>query len=149
MEREQYAYLAGIIDGEGTINIYNRKPNASRGEINGTFNVYLAITNTDLRLLEWIKEVTGVGSVTKDKKRKDREHRQTYRWTAAANDAEEILSKTYEFLVIKKEQADLVFSFRSTYNDGRTHKNGTPELVIQRRHVHMLSLRELHHREFT
>ena len=54
-EREK-AYLAGLVDGEGSIVIYRDK----RYE---TFGIKLEIANTDFELLEWVKTRFGGGIV--------------------------------------------------------------------------------------
>lgn len=49
---EEWAYLAGLFDGEGTTEFITRK------------RVYsLSISNTNMPLLGWCKEVTGVGEI--------------------------------------------------------------------------------------
>ena len=51
------AYLAGLIDGEGSILI------AQKREMRNTWR--LQISNTDFGLLEWCKEITGCGSIVR------------------------------------------------------------------------------------
>ena len=59
-ENEKLAYLAGIIDGEGTIVIAKGK--IRKGRINHPYSLRLVVMNTDIRLIEWLKENFG-GSI--------------------------------------------------------------------------------------
>jgi hypothetical protein len=51
------AYIAGIVDGEGTITLTRRNSNKQR-------HLILSVSNTELRLLRHIRLVTGVGKIT-------------------------------------------------------------------------------------
>ena len=53
------AYLAGLIDGEGSILI------SSKRQMRNTWR--LQISNNDFGLLEWCKEITGCGSIIRKK----------------------------------------------------------------------------------
>lgn len=55
---EDAAYLAGLIDGEGTIALTRRHAADER-------QLVLSISSTEIELLEWAKSVTGVGKITR------------------------------------------------------------------------------------
>ncbi|MGH8618677.1 MAG: LAGLIDADG family homing endonuclease, partial [Burkholderiales bacterium] len=51
------AYLAGLIDGEGTIGLTRRHRNDQR-------QVVVSISNTERPLLEWVLLTVGAGKIT-------------------------------------------------------------------------------------
>ena len=53
----QAAYLAGLIDGEGTVTLSRRNKNKHRGLV-------VTISNTEMILLKHVQTVTGVGKIT-------------------------------------------------------------------------------------
>jgi hypothetical protein len=52
------AYLAGLIDGEGTIALTRRHARDGR-------QLVLSISSTEIELLEWTRTATGVGKITR------------------------------------------------------------------------------------
>lgn len=54
---EEAAYLAGIVDGEGTITLASKNKGQNR-------RLAITVSNTDRELLEWILKVVGVGIIT-------------------------------------------------------------------------------------
>jgi hypothetical protein len=56
----QAAYLAGLIDGEGTVTLTRRNRNKHRGLV-------VTISNTEMILLKYVQTVTGVGKITNKK----------------------------------------------------------------------------------
>ena len=54
---EDAAYLAGLIDGEGTIALARRHAREER-------QLVVSISSTEPELLEWAKSATGVGKIT-------------------------------------------------------------------------------------
>ena len=54
LSSENAAYIAGIIDGEGTITLIRRNKGQNR-------RLSLTISNNDMAILAWIKKTVGVG----------------------------------------------------------------------------------------
>jgi len=123
----QLAYLAGIIDGEGTIGIERQSPNETCRK--KTYYTHrLCIINTSKNLMHWLKENFPQGSFSLRKKidgRKD-----CYAWRLFGKNAEEILIAIKPFLIIKIAQADCVLRFRQT--KGKTGWNVSDEILKQR-----------------
>lgn len=71
MEVVEKAYLAGIIDGEGTVTL-------TRHHKNETPTARVSVANNNLKLLEWIKSI--VGGVIVSKKKYKTHHRDSYVW---------------------------------------------------------------------
>lgn len=93
------AYLAGIIDGEGTIGVYAYEHRAPA--------VHLSVANTDRALLEWIATSTGVGAVITRKVVNVDLHRQSYTWQCSSQAAGTTLRQVQPYLRVKASQAQL------------------------------------------
>ena len=95
------AYLAGIIDGEGTITL-------TRKHKNQTPSPQISVSNTNLELLEYVQRVTGCGHI-RAKSRSKPHHRQSWHWqTHTVSHNLRILEEIRPFLLVKKQQADLI-----------------------------------------
>jgi hypothetical protein len=108
------AYLAGIIDGEGCIGIGKRGRN--RKYIIAT----LQVSNTDYRLLEWLQHYYGGGIYSYNHDNTIlRGRKPTYIWSLAADKATNVIIDALPYLIIKREQAELVLSIprREIYRD--------------------------------
>jgi hypothetical protein len=57
LSREDAAYIAGLIDGEGTVTLSRRHANEQR-------HLVVSIANTDRALLEFVLATVGAGKVT-------------------------------------------------------------------------------------
>jgi LAGLIDADG-like domain len=84
------AYLAGLIDGEGTIALTR----IHRGQ-----NRQLAVTisSTELALLEWTKSATGVGKIT-SKRTSAPQHSPGYTYCVANRQALALLTQVHQYL---------------------------------------------------
>lgn len=101
------AYLAGLIDGEGTISC---SINLTKKNVRA-LQKQLSIFNTNITLIEWIE--SRFGGKIHSRKRSDKwktEHQ--IKWSA--NDASKLLSLVLPYLVIKKEQAELFIALHET-----------------------------------
>ena len=94
----KFAYLAGIIDGEGCI--YDARHIAKNKFV-------LTINTTDKKLWEWLKSKLDKGCSYQEKRQKPKpHHKQVYVFQAVAmNDVIEILEAVIPYLIIKKEKA--------------------------------------------
>lgn len=90
------AYIAGFIDGEGCISITKRKDKEYK---NGySFYSNIRITNTNLEILEWIKNILDCGGHLK-----------------ACIIAKELLP----FLIVKKKQAEILLDFQKLKEENK------------------------------
>lgn len=96
------AYLAGFIDGEGSIMLYRRAPGVK---------LRLLVTNTKRVVLDWIRTVTGVGSVTVVSSRSVR-HNPRMDWHCDSQAAESVIEQIRPYLKLKMAQADLALRFQ-------------------------------------
>lgn len=107
---EEAAYLAGIMDGEGTIIPVKDKD----GE--GNRSLWRAIiSNTDREMLGWCRERTGgMGSISERKRQKE-EHTLCYGWQMYSAEALILLRQIRPYMKIKAEEADRAIADLSSY----------------------------------
>jgi hypothetical protein len=104
MKIRDRAWLAGIVDGEGTITLCPNSNGIGIGYIS------ISIGMTHVATIRHIRSLTGHGmfvmSVPKNPK-----HRTCYYWTVRCKQAAAVLRKLLPFLVTKKKQALLALQF--------------------------------------
>jgi len=108
----QAAYIAGVIDGEGNISItqYIRKDRPSL-----TYKVRVVVVNTDKRMINWIREATGMGWVVFTKAA--HQNKPVWRWGISSNDdIVALLERIKQFLIIKREHAEVALAVRYLIN---------------------------------
>jgi hypothetical protein len=96
------AWLAGFLDGEGTIGLYRNSPKS--------FHVRLSVVNSHAGSIELVKSMIG-GGIT-SRVRKNPKHKDCYVWQS--NDTGLVLGvlrKIEPYLVIKREQALLIIRY--------------------------------------
>ena len=127
-------YLAGIIDGEGTIGIGRQMlPNN-----NYTYRQHLIIGNTDIRLIEWLVENFGgkfPKAVNSNEKWKD-----SYMWQLTGTKSYKLLKKVRPYLLLKQEQADNAIELWekvSNYVYSRSHKRPEYRTELSEELYHM------------
>lgn len=104
---QHYIYLAGIIDGEGTITIhrhpqYNRKTFALRPRI--------IVTNTHKGLIENLQDLHG-GTIAKQEARTVN-YKPVYLWRISKTlDILSILLRCEPYMIIKKPHAELMIEY--------------------------------------
>jgi hypothetical protein len=107
------AYMAGIIDGEGTISARRRKNQQGARYV----DFMLSVANTDERLIRWIHERFS-GSIDFRQQRQSDIHKPLWRWTTSATNGELVIVAVRPYLVIKQAQADLYLELRETIGNG-------------------------------
>ena len=133
----QASYIAGIIDGEGTLSMsYYKGAVDSYGKKYRSFSMTCRVTNTNKEVVDvfiMIKLLNVPPSRTGFKLKRQ------WSWLLPANGCREILPQLYPYLIIKKRQAEIFLDwFRDV--SGRRGKNMTKELFQHKLEV----LAELH-----
>ena len=99
-------YIAGVFDGEGSI-LIGKYPNKGNRELG--YRGYMHIVNTYVPLLEQIQSVYG-GKIAFQK-----QHgvmtRPCYSLTFSTNEIRHVLPKLLPYLLVKKEQAEVLLAF--------------------------------------
>ena len=109
MNITKIAYLAGIVDGEGTIQIIRQRNENNSKPLYVTGAIY--ITNSSIPLLDWIQSNFG-GNRTKARSVVGKNWKPVYRVQFYGAVAENLVETILPFLVIKQEQAKLFLELR-------------------------------------
>lgn len=132
------AWLAGFIDGEGSIGI-SKEWNYGRPTLKCNYRPSLSITNSNRESLERAQEIVGNGAIITHKKRnrENPRYKPSYHYTLRnPRLLVDILLELTPFLVIKKIQAILVADFCDSRNGnpgrGRYKSYMTTELETHR-----------------
>ena len=112
------AYIAGIIDGEGTITLTSKHKNANR-------QLAITISNTEMPLLEFIIETIQAGKIT-HKKTYKKNHTPSMTYAISNRQALDLLSQISPYLkTYKKQRAELILKdyVRVTPRNGKYNEN--------------------------
>lgn len=120
-KQTEIAYLAGIIDGEGSIYIGNFSCNPISKL--PYYQTNIQVTNTDKNLIDWLYNTFGglVNKKTKQQMPKN-SRKQAYTWTATGERLTHLCEIIMPYLICKKRQAEIMLKMRATYT-----KNGAPK----------------------
>jgi len=83
-------YLAGLIDGEGTITLSRRNLNKHRALV-------VTVSNTEMSILQHVLKITGVGKIT-NKRITKANHTPSFTYQVANRQALDILKQTVDHL---------------------------------------------------
>lgn len=128
------AYLAGIIDGEGTVTLTRQRKNQ-------TATPSVSVANNNLKLLKWIKSLLG-GTIISKKKRKV-DHHDSYAWMIRYDSALRFLKEIRGFLIVKRPHADLILKkYKSV-----THRAGKYTPAMYKKKMQLVAeIRKLNQR---
>lgn len=110
-EKADYQYLAGLLDAEGTLSLYESKR---------SFDPKIQLPNTDMRVFDFLLEKFG-GSVSSSK----RDHRELGNWVLPVRFLENTLLAILPYMVTKRKQAILLldwFRNRKSLSDDETRE---------------------------
>ena len=151
LSEHEIGYLAGIMDGEGTIHI--SKPITRNKDCkSGIYQTYIAVTNTEIVLLEWMKERIGgiIRSIPTDKK-SNVIRKPIWRWYCPIVRIMDFCNLLIPHSVIKRRQFEIMLEARSTYtiHGAKKGQQGVKKLsdeILEIRHRCYLELKSLHTR---
>lgn len=115
LSETDFAYLAGIIDGEGCIYIGSHSCNKETGA--RYFVTSLQVANTDEGLIDWLYEkFGGLKSVYTPAQTPKAFRKQPYLWKVTGPGVEFLSKRILPYIVIKKKQLEVMIKMRNTYN---------------------------------
>lgn len=121
MTERELAYIAGIIDGEGSISIERRSTQRKYP----TYSVTVTIVNTNVRLISWLYDRIG-GCLINKSVNPDRNHKAQFQIQLRHLGAEALLNSVREYLIVKGEQADVALALRKLFvGRGGKHTDGS------------------------
>lgn len=121
--KEELGYLAGMLDGEGTIMISKRRERAF---------LKVAIGNTNQDVINYLHARFG-GSTERTEDHRHEHWKPMHRVYWCGNYAIKILNLIYEYLIIKRIQADIAFEFAETIKEKGGRGNKLTQEEIQKR----------------
>jgi len=134
MMQVDLAYIAGLIDGEGNMQITSVKVNGKP-----YFRFDLRVFNTKRSVLEWCKKTLGVGQVYRDSRTISGKF--VYQWKASTAQARDVLSMVLPYLKIKRKEALIVLSLKFNFPGQKLSRQ-----QIKARQVARVKLMRLHNR---
>lgn len=138
MNDTELAYMAGIVDGEGSITVSYRR-RKQYGDVQA--RIGLSVYNSDMRLLHWIKQ-RFEGSIHVQQRLGH--WKPSGAWHLSDRSACSALKQLLPFLVIKSAQAELAIQFQATkMSPSQGCKSGLPQSIIEKRKVLVNKLKQL------
>jgi hypothetical protein len=130
LTKSDRAYLAGIFDGEGCVGYYKRRGSRTKY----SYVSMVLITQSDFRLMLWLEEKIGFGSVTSRAGKKHFE----YHWQDnKKSDVVEFLEAIEPYLLLKREQARVLLKHLAAEGTEPFKKGSvTPDVLAKREEVY-------------
>jgi hypothetical protein len=97
MTDTEKAYLAGIVDGEGSIMLIRFHKNQYPSPC-------VSISSTDLELLKWIKKTAKMGRIINKKNYNKERHLDSYTYRVIYDDAIKLLKDIVPYLIIRRKR---------------------------------------------
>lgn len=127
MSERDLSYIAGIIDGEGCISICSTNP--SKETQTPSHWCLINVTNTDYRLISYLQSYFKAGSISTRKSKGNR--KEAYSWVVNGSNAMRVAEELLPYLLLKKEQAELLIELQKHKNLKKYRK--TPADVLNYR----------------
>ena len=113
MTATERAYVAGIIDGEGSIEYVQRnviRHNRPGKPVHKVWNIRLEVPQVDGRLIDYLMETTAEG--TRDMKRfpGNDKWQDQHRWRVGYRGVYRVLKQVHKYLIVKKEKSEMVIN---------------------------------------
>jgi len=105
--KQNWAYLAGLVDADGHITLRFDKRRCFVSPV-------VAVTNTDVPLLFWLKETFG-GHVYVGKQRRNPKHSPLCVWSITGQPAVNMAMILRHYLRIKNAQAELLLAYQASH----------------------------------
>jgi hypothetical protein len=146
-QAEALAYMAGIIDGEGSICIFETYGKNKRYGTYSRTKAIVTVANTSEDLMRWINTNFG-GAMWRVKRRRGEDGsgrwKVCYHWELGHTKASDLLLMLLPYLVVKKKQAELFLEHQGTMK--KWGKSGVPASVLETRESLMGEVKALNRR---
>lgn len=128
----KFSYLAGIIDGEGSISIEIQSQSVRHNRKVDYYSLRLKVINTNMPLLNWIYENFG-GKISPRKLVPGR--RPCYTWDLCSHKAAQVLQDCAPYMIVKKNHAEVFLQFAATMS--HAHVRLSDELLLFRKELYL------------
>jgi len=128
----QIAYLAGIVDGEGSIYIGNFSCNPKTKL--PYFQTNIQVTNTDKPLIDWlINTFGGLYSKRTIKQHAINSRKQVHTWTISGERVTHLCELILPYLIVKIRQCEIMIKMRATFipNHCKKGRQGIQTLSLE------------------
>jgi hypothetical protein len=134
------AFMAAIIDGEGSITIEKQGPGNCTRRKYDSYSLRLVVVNTNVDLMEWLINNFG-GTIHKRKLVPNR--KQCYTWRTTYKESSEIIKLCAPYFIVKRKHAILYLKFIATINDKHGNRFSLSDEVKEEREKLYLALKVL------
>lgn len=119
LSQTEVAYIAGLLDGEGTVAIFRQRTQNRRGGIWIGYSVHVNIANTNTEMLDWVAQRVG-GKVYQRAKEnyQNRPWKAVWYWHLYGHNATSFLRLVQPYVIAKRQQVALALEFLAL---GRNH----------------------------
>jgi LAGLIDADG DNA endonuclease family protein len=131
----ELSYLAGIIDGEGSIYIQSRKRSYAID-----YFPRFQIVNTDKKLMDWIYSKFGGNLFQKNRIKHNPKWRLQYEWFTTRKLMDQLLELIIPYLICKKEHAQIMLEFRKTFLQKTSYRVSGEVLSFRNECLHKLKV---------
>ena len=122
LDEKTKGYIAGIIDGEGSLMVYPFKSK----EGYTIYQARLAVGNTKKELIDYLEKTTGIGRVRVSHTSQGKPF---YYWALHGNNIRKFLPSILPYLLLKRKQAELLLEYLSIVKVGYRHLQGEDKRV--------------------
>lgn len=130
---ETTAYLAGIVDGEGSFIIYRK--GGGRNPERKYHRAMLSVGNTDVPLVDFLAHELG-GRINDAGPPKQVHHRRMFHVIVEGPKLAAVTERLLPFLLVKKRQAELVLEMLATMRAVPTGLVLEPEVLAERERIY-------------
>ena len=133
-ERKEYtigqiAFLAGIVEGEGSIYIGNFSCNPKTGS--KYYQTNIEVTNTAKNLIDWLYDTFGGRVYTYTAKQTPKNSRRTaYRWIITGERVTHLSEIMLPYMIAKQRQTEIMIKMRETYKPVHGVRRGVQGIQI-------------------
>lgn len=132
MQDTDWAYFAGIVDGEGSVSAYFFRANKGYEAYGPRIRSMIRVSNTNRALMDWLVSHFGGNCGVGRIQRGDR--KTVYRWEPARRDVTFLLEGMLPYLQVKRAQAELLLELDTLMLPrGAARKKGVPPANFKRR----------------
>jgi hypothetical protein len=141
---EESAYIAGFIDGEGSLqiqcrlhrNIVNEKENTWLG-----YSIFLDVGQTQIEILEYLKDVCESGCIHKKNQYGNR--KQAWCFRLAGKNAQELIGQIRPYLKVKSKIADVFLQFPMNGRERRENNVEKQKLFLMAKELNYRGLKKV------
>lgn len=145
VDEEKLAYLAGIIDGEGTIAILKRRKETRKTIVmrSDSYQLQVFVTNTNEDLMVWLLNTFGGSKSHHKGDKRNPNSKRWFVWYVSGYNAIKILRKIEPYLIIKHKNAEVAFEFYERCIKRSRHGVQKPKWLVDKSEMYYQEMKAL------